>query len=105
MTIIAINGIVRVAENIIIMVGRTDKIILCSGLMDRPFILVLAGIITDLSTDTVTRDTIAMVAAGPDADIIDTNVMAESLVNVVRVSWYKSVLALVECKGAIFTFN
>ena len=85
-TIIAKSVIVSVAENIIVMAGRTGKIILRIGPTGHTFILVLVEIMTDLITDAGTRDTIAMITINKDTDIIDTNTMAESIANVVKVS-------------------
>ena len=60
-TIIAKSVLVSVAENIIVMAGRTGKIIFRLGPIGHTFISVLVETMTDLITDAGTRDTIAMI--------------------------------------------
>ena len=85
-TIIAKSVIVNVAENIIVIAGRTGKIIFRLGPTGHTFILVLVIIMTDLITDAGTRETLVMITINKDTDIIAINTMAERIVNVVKVS-------------------
>ncbi len=84
MTTVAKNVIVNVAENTIAATGRTGKIIFLQGTIGHTFILVLVGMITDLITEVGTGDTIAMITT--DTVTINTNIMVESAVKVVKAS-------------------
>ncbi len=85
-TIIVKNVIVSVAENIIVMAGRTGRIIFRIGPINHTFILVLVEIMTGLIPDVGIKDTIAMITINRDTGIKDTNTMAENVANVVKVS-------------------
>ncbi len=83
-TTVAKNVIVIVAENTIAATGRADKIIFLQGTIGHSFTLVLVEMTTDLVTNFGTRDTIVMITT--DTDTINTNIMVESAVKVVKVS-------------------